>query len=321
MTNLVLTDEQVQPELKVVLEEYNQRVANNPRARLSEQIDAALYLNHPYGRPVIGWRQEIEKLNREEALAFYKRFYTPNNAVLVIAGDVSTEEVRTLAEETYGKVPKVAEIAPRLRPQEPLPAAARRLTLADPRVAQPSMHRAYLVPSSSTAKPGESEALEVLAFILGHGNTSRLYRALVEEQGLAVGAGGWYSGNALDATQFGVYGSPKPGVELQQLEAAIDAVIDNLVANGVTADEVERATSRLIAESVYAKDNQATMARWYGAALTSGGSVDRVQSWPERIRAVKPEAVHAAAKTYLDKRRSVTGYLVKETTPTGDKRS
>jgi zinc protease len=321
MTNLVLTDEQVLPELKVVLEEHNQRVANNPRARLSEQIDAALYLNHPYGRPVIGWRQEIEKLNREEALAFYKRFYTPNNAVLVIAGDVSTEEVRALAEETYGKVPKVAEIAPRLRPQEPTPAAARRLTLADPRVAQPSMHRAYLVPSSATARPSESEALEVLAFILGHGNTSRLYRALVEEQGLAVGAGGWYSGNALDATQFGVYGSPKPGVELQQLEAATDVVIDNLLANGVTAEEVERATSRLIAESVYAKDSQATMARWYGAALTSGGSVERVQSWPDRIRAVKPEAVHAAAKTYLDKRRSVTGYLVKETAPTGDKRS
>lgn len=321
MTNLVLTDEQVQPELKVVLEEYNQRVANNPRARLSEQIDAALYLNHPYGRPVIGWRQEIEKLNREEALAFYKRFYTPNNAVLVIAGDVSTEEVRALAEETYGKVPKVAEIAPRLRPQEPLPAAARRLTLADPRVAQPSMHRAYLVPSSSSAKPGESEALEVLAFILGHGNTSRLYRALVEERGLAVGAGGWYSGSALDATQFGVYGSPKPGVELPQLEAGIDAVIDDLVANGVTADEVERATSRLIAESVYAKDNQATMARWYGAALTSGGTVERVQSWPDRIRQVKPETVNAVAKTYLDKRRSVTGYLVKEAAPTGDKRS
>jgi len=270
---------------------------------------------------VIGWRQEIEKLNREEALAFYKRFYTPNNAVLVIAGDVSTEEVRGLADETYGKVPKVAEISPRVRPQEPLPTAERRLTLADPRVAQPSMHRAYLVPSSASAKPGESEALEVLAFILGHGNTSRLYRTLVEERGLAVGAGGWYSGNSLDATQLGVYGSPKPGVELQQLEAGIDAVIENLVATGVTADEVERASSRLIAESVYAKDNQATMARWYGAALTSGGSVERVQGWPERIRAVKPETVHAVAKTYLDKRRSVTGYLVKETAPKEDKRS
>src|SRR6201988_3509263 len=132
MTGLILRDENVLPERDVVLEEFNMRVANNPDARLTEQIMAALYLNHPYGRPVIGWRQEIEKLNREEALAFYKRFYTPNNAGLVIAGDVSTEEVRALAEETYGKVPKVAEIAPRLRPQEPTPAAVRRLTLADP---------------------------------------------------------------------------------------------------------------------------------------------------------------------------------------------
>jgi zinc protease len=321
MTGLVLTDAQVLPELKVVLEEQNQRVANNPRARLSEQIDAALYLNHPYGRPIIGWRHEIEKLNREEALAFYKRFYTPNNAILVIAGDVSTEEVRALADETYGKVPKVAEIGPRMRPQEPVPAAARRVTLADPRVAQPSMHRAYLVPSAATAQPGESEALEVLAFILGHGNNSRMYRTLVEERGLAVGAGGWYSGSALDNTQFGVYGSPKPGVELPQLEDAIDAVIDNVVANGVTAEEVARATNRLIAESVYAQDNQATMARWYGAALTQGSSVERVQSWPDRIRAVKAEAVHAAAKTYLDKRRSVTGYLIKDTTPREEKRS
>ena len=321
MTGLVLTDAAVTPELKVVLEEYNQRVGNAPRARLSEQVDAALYLNHPYGRPIIGWRSEIEALNREDALAFYKRFYTPNNAVLVIAGDVTTDQVRALAEETYGKVPKVIEIAPRRRPQEPQPAAVRHVTLADPRVAQPAMHRAYLVPSSSSAKPGESEALEVLAFILGHGNTSRLYQALVEGSGVSVGAGGFYSGSALDATQFGVYGSPKPGVTLPQLEDAIDGVIDNLLANGVTADEVERASSRLVAEAIYAQDNQATMARWYGAALTSGGSVERVQSWPDRIRAVTPETVMNVAKTHLDKRRSVTGYLIKDAAAKEDKRS
>jgi zinc protease len=321
MTGLVLTDAAVMPELKVVLEEYNQRVGNNPRARLSEQIDAALYLNHPYGRPIIGWRHEIEALNREDALAFYKRFYTPNNAVLVIAGDVTTDEVRALAEQTFAKVPKVAEIAPRHRPQEPTPVAVRHVTLADPRIAQPAMHRGYLVPSSASAKPGESEALEVLAFILGHGNTSRLYRTLVEERGVSVGAGGFYSGSALDATQFGVYGSPKPGVTLPQLEDAIDGVIDNLLANGVTAEEVERASSRLVAESIYAQDNQSTMARWYGAALTSGGSVERVQSWPDRIRAVTPDAVMTVAKTYLDKRRSVTGYLIKDAAAKEDKRS
>jgi zinc protease len=312
MTGLVLTEAAVAPELKVVLEEQNQRVANNPRARLSEQIDAALYLNHPYGRPVIGWRHEIEKLNREEALAFYKRFYTPNNAVLVIAGDVSTDEIRTLAEATYGKIAKVAEIGPRERPQEPIPVAPRHVTLADARVEQPSLHRAYLVPSATTAKPGESEALDVLAFILGNDTTGRLYRNLVVERELAVGAGGWYQGTSLDATQFGIYGSPKPGVTLSKLEEAVDAVIDDVVATGVTPDEVERAKNRLIANAVYAQDSQSTMARWYGAALTTGSTVEAVQTWPDRLRAVTAEAVNAAAKTWLDKRRSATGYLIKE---------
>jgi zinc protease len=312
MTGLVLTDEAVAPELKVVLEEQNQRVANNPRARLSEQIDAALYLNHPYGKPVIGWRHEIQKLNREEALAFYRRFYTPNNAVLVVAGDVTTDEIKTLTAATYGKVPKVAEIGPRHRPQEPAQVAPRHVTLADARVQQPSLHRAYLVPSSTTAKAGESEALEVLSFILGHGTTSRLYRTLVVERELAIGAGGYYNGTSLDASQFTVYGSPKPGVTLPKLEDAVDAVIDDIVANGVSPDEVERAKNRLIADTVYAQDSQATMARWYGAALTTGSTVEAVQTWPDRLRAVTADAVNAAAKAWLDKRRSVTGYLIRD---------
>jgi zinc protease len=321
MTGLMLTDEAVVPELKVVLEEQNQRVANNPRARLSEQIEAALFLNHPYGRPLIGWRHEIEKLTREDALAFYRRFYTPNNAVLVIAGDVTSEEVKTLAEETYGKVRPVAEIGPRQRPQEPPQVAARRLTLADPQVQQPSLHRQYIVPSPTTAKPGEAEALEVLSQILGHGTTSRLYRALVVERAVAVSAGGWYRGAALDSTTFAVYGTPKPGVELAQLEQAIDAVIEDVIANGVAADELERTKNRIVADAIYALDSQSTMARWYGTALTTGGSVGMVQSWPDRIRAVTAAAVQDAAKAWLDKRRSVTGYLVKDVQPREEKRS
>ena len=158
MTGLVLTDANVLPERDVVLEEYNMRVANSPEARFGEQVAAALYLNHPYGRPVIGWRSELEKLNREDALAFYRRFYTPNNAVVVIAGDVTGAEVRPLAEKTYGKVARRAEIGPRMRPQEPPPVAVRQVTLADPRVAQPSLQRSYLVPSDATAKPGRGRS-------------------------------------------------------------------------------------------------------------------------------------------------------------------
>src|SRR6201993_1041126 len=122
MTGLVLKDENVLPERDVVLEEYNMRVANNPDARLNEQIMAALYLNHPYGRPVIGWHQEIEKLDREMALEFYHRFYAPNNAILVIAGDTDAKEVRPMVEETFGKVAAQPAVpVRRIRPQEPQP--------------------------------------------------------------------------------------------------------------------------------------------------------------------------------------------------------
>src|SRR5437870_13028154 len=120
MTGLILRDENVLPERDVVLEEFNMRVANNPDARLTEQIMAALYLNHPYGRPVIGWHEEIEKLNRGDGLAFYKRFYAPNNAILVIAGDIDASDVRPMVEKNFANVPAQPAIpAKRLRPQEP----------------------------------------------------------------------------------------------------------------------------------------------------------------------------------------------------------
>src|SRR5580698_9142064 len=178
MTGLVLRDENVLPERDVVLEEFNMRVANNPDARLTEQIMAALYLNHPYGRPVIGWHHEIEKLNREDALAFYRRFYAPNNATLVIAGDVNADDVRPMAERTFGAVtPQPAIPERRIRPQEPTPIAARTVTFADPRVEQPKVTRYYLVPSATTAAPGESAALDVLGQLIGSGSNSYLYRA------------------------------------------------------------------------------------------------------------------------------------------------
>ena len=315
ITGLILTDAVVPPELSVVLEEQNMRVANNPSARLSEQMDAALYLNHPYGRPVIGWRQEIEKLGRDDALAFYRRFYTPNNAVVVVAGDVTADEVKADAEATYGKVADRAETNPRQRPQEPLQEASRTVTLADLRVEQPSVSRDYLVPSETTAKTGESEALDVLAHVLGSGENCRLYRSLVLDKGIALSAGAYYSGTALDYGKLGVYGSPKPGVSLRDVETGIDAVLADVIDHGVTADELERAKTRLIADAVYAEDNQATLARWYGSALATGQTVDEVRGWPDRIRAVTADDVQQAARTWLDRRRSVTGYLVKSLQP------
>ena len=313
MTGLELTDEVVKPELYVVLEEQNMRVANNPGARLSEQMEAALYLNHPYGRPVIGWRQEIEKLTREDALEFYRRFYTPNNAVLIVAGDITAEEVKKLAEETYAEVEPVAKVGPRKRPMEPVHEAPRTVTLADPRVQQPSLQRYYLAPSYATAKSGEAEALDVLGHILGRGANSRLYQSLVVDKGIAVNAGADYTGTALDYGRLSLYGTPKPGTTLNQLEQAIDGILADVIANGVNEDELDRSKNRLIADAAYAQDSQSTLARWYGTALTTGGSVAQVQQWAENVRAVNAQAVGEAARQWLDKRRSVTGYLIKDT--------
>jgi zinc protease len=310
ITGLVLTDEVVRPELNVVLEEQNMRIANNPNSRLAEQMDAALYLNHPYGRPTIGWRPEIEKLDRDDALAFYRRFYSPNNAIVVVAGDVTAEEVKADAEATYGQIAARADVVPRRRPLEPPQEAPRTVTLADPQVEQPSINRYYLAPSRTTAKPGESEALEVLAHVLGSGSNSRLYRALVLDKGVAINAGAYYSSTALDYGKFGVFGTPKPGKSLRDLEAAIDAVLSDIVEHGVTADELDLAKNKMIADAVYAQDNQATLARWYGAALSTGETVDMVREWPEAIRAVTADRVREAARKWLNRKASVTGYLV-----------
>jgi zinc protease len=314
MTGLILKDENVLPERDVVLEEYNMRVANNPEARLTEQIMAALYLNHPYGRPVIGWHHEIEKLGREDALAFYRRFYAPNNATLVIAGDVEAAEVRTMAEQSFGQVaPQPAIPAQRIRPQEPEPVAPRTVTLADPKVEQPTVKRYYLVPSAATAAPAESAALDVLAQLMGGGSNSYLYRALVVDKPLAVGATAGYQGTSLDPTQFVISAAPRPGVEFSQVEQVIDSVIADVGKNPVHAEDLERVKTQLIAEAIYAQDNQEALARWYGGALTTGLSIADIRSWPDRIRAVTADQVRAAAQQWLDKKRSVTGYLIKDT--------
>ena len=321
MTNLVLTDAVVLPERDVVIEEYNQRVANDPAAQLGEQVQAALFVNHPYGRPVIGWRPEIDKLNREDALAFYRRFYTPNNAVLVIAGDVDVNEVKALAEATYAKVEKRAEIVPRMRPQEPDPVAARQVTLADPRVAQASLQRSYLVPSETTAAPGEAEALDVLVHVLGSGATSRLYQRLVVEKGVAASVNGWYLGTALDMSRLALYASPRAGIGLPELEKSLDEALAEVIEHGVTAPELARAKSRMVADMVYAQDSQSSLARLYGAALTTGSTIEKVRTWTDRIRDVSLEQVGTAARRWLDKRRSVTGYLVRDESRPEGKRS
>jgi zinc protease len=311
MTHLRLTEDEVVTERNVILEERRSRIDNNPAARLDEQMNAALYLSHPYGIPVIGWMHEMAGLSREDALRFYKRYYAPNNAVLVVAGDVTPEEVKRLAEETYGKIPANPEVDVRSRPQEPPHIAARRVTLKDPRAGNASFHRYYLVPSYVSAKPGEAEAIDLLVKIMADGATSRLYRKLVVDDKVAATTGGSYSGYTIDGGNISLY-AVSSGGDLVPVEAAVDEVIDDIRKNGVTQLELDRAKKSLLADYVYESDNQASLARRYGWAVTIGRSVNDVEGWPEALAKVTLDDVKRAADEYLDTRRSVTGLLLPE---------
>jgi len=313
MTNLVLTDEIVAAERDVILEERRSRIDNEPSALLGEQIAAALYLAHPYGVPIIGWEHEIRALSTEDALDFYRQFYSPNNAILVVSGDITADELRPLAEQHYGVIPARA-MPPRQRPMEPPQRAARRVVLEDSRVSQPSFNRAYMAPSLTAGAREHAYPLQLLAEALGGGATSRLYRSLVVDQGIAASAGAWYDDVSLDLTSFTVYATPSPGVDIARLEAAVDAEIARVLEDGVGADEIARIKRRMIAETTYARDSLHTAARVFGSALTAGVSVAEIEAWPERIGAVTVDQVNAAARAVLRPEGSVTGVLLPDET-------
>lgn len=310
MKNLVLSSDVAAPELKVVEEERRSRVDTQPSAELGEAVDAALFVNHPYGDPVIGWADEIAGLTHDDALAFYADHYRPSNAVLVIAGDVSVDDVRAMAQDTYATIPESGRAEPRRRPAPQRIKANRTVELRDPRVTQPSVQVAYLVPSYTTAEAeGDAEALDVLSEILGGSNTSRLYQGLVREEGVATSAGAYYQSNALDETRFVVYAVPRDGVALEDAAEAARAVIADVAQNGVSEAELERARTGLLASVIFAQDSQSSLARIFGSALTTGSTVEDVQEWPQRIAKVTAEDVQAAAARFLVNQPTVTAKL------------
>ena len=310
MRNLILTDAVIEPERDVILEERRSRVESSPDALLQEEVAATLYQNHPYRIPVIGWMHEMEKLNRTDAVAFYDRYYAPNNAVLVVAGDVDAAAVRAMAEKTYGKIARGPDLPPRIRPSEPEQNTKRTVTLTDPRVSIPSFSRSWLVPSYNTSEPGEAEALDLLAEILGGGLRSHIYQALVVKSGVASSAGAYFDGSKLDPSTFTVYGAPRGTSKLDEVEAAVDAEIASIVKDGVTEEELESAKNRFLRATIFARDDQASMANLYGESLALGGTVKGIEEWPDDIRAVTAAEIKAAAAKYLGADHSVTGYLL-----------
>lgn len=310
MRNLVLTDAVIGPERDVILEERNSRVESEPGALLEEETQATLYQNHPYRIPVIGWKHEIEQLNRTDAVAFYDRYYAPNNAVLVVAGDTDEATVRALAERTYGKVPRGPDLPPRQRPQEPEQNASRTVTLRDGRVSVPSFSKSWVVPSYHTAEPGEAEALDLLSEILGGGVRSRVYQKLVVKDGVASGAGSYYQGSALDKASFTVFGAPKGEDGLDKVEQGVDGEIARIAKEGIGDAELDKAKTRYLRSLIFARDNQSGMANLYGGALTTGSSVQDIAEWPGRIKKVTAQQIQAVAAKYLKTDTSVASYLL-----------
>jgi len=310
MVDLALSDEEVIPERAVIMEERRQRTDNDPAARLQEQLWSMLWVQHPYGTPIIGWMHEIEDLTRQDALDFYRSWYAPNNAVLVVSGDVTAADIRPLVQKTYGAVP-ARPVPERDRTQSPPLEGERRLTMTDSQVQQPSWQRLYRAPSyAEGAEKDVAYALEVLQTIMGGGTTSRLYRELVVNRKIAAGAGMWYSPTALNMGTLGLSASPMPGTDVDAVEAAMEEQIALLLEKGVTAEEVETAKTRLRREAVFARDSLQGPAYAFGLALTTGLDVQHVETWPDEIAEVTVEQVNAAAKLVLGQNSHVTGVLL-----------
>lgn len=312
MVNLRLDDNEIATEREVILEERNQRVENSPAALYREQKSAMQYLNHRYGIPIIGWRHEMETLDRDDALAFYERFYAPNNAILIVAGDVTPDEVRALAEEHYGPIPSNPGLPERLRPSEPPQIAERRLIYRDARVAQPYLSRSYLAPERDSGAQETAAALTVLSEVLGSGTTSVLTEALQFDSQIATFTGAFYAGTSLDKTTFDLVVVPSEGVSLEQAEAEMDRVLAAFLQTGVDAEKLDRVKTQMRAAQIYARDSVEAIANRYGRALTQGLTVEDVQAWPELLQNVTADDVLAAAQMVLDRRQAVTGWLMAE---------
>lgn len=312
MTGLRLDLSDWLPERDVILEERGQTLESSPDRLLNEAMRRALFQNHPYGRPIIGWRHEMERLDDVLAKDFYRRHYAPNNAVLVVAGDVSVDRVRALAEAHFGPIPPQPDLPPRARTAEPPHTAERRVILRDARVGRPYALRHYLAPGRRPGDQAQAAAFQMLAAILGGSEqTSVLERRLTFEQGVALSAWASYSGTALDYGVFSLGIVPVEGVTLEAAEAALDAALAEFIAQGIDPAQFARVQRQARAQEIFQLDDTGARATSIGAALTTGLTLDDATGWLAALQAVTPDDVLDAARA-LDRRASVTGWLMRD---------
>jgi len=315
MVNLRFDPQEVLTERSVIQEERRASVDASPIALLNEQMLAQLYQNHPYRRPVLGWAHEMAALTLEDAAAFYARHYAPNNAVLVVAGDVTASDVRALAEATYGRIPRNPNIEERSRPREPEHRAGRSLRLEDARAGETAlMLRYYHAPRPAADERRDAEALQLLTHILGGDDTSRLYRNLVLDRRIALQAGADYQHGSRDSGRLSFLVLAAPDIDETAATRALDAVISDVLAQGVTADELKRAKRAAEIARIYALDSTEAQARQAGETVTNGRSLSLVEEIRTRLEAVTLADVARIAADYLQITRSVTGVLARPRT-------
>ena len=312
MRNLRMSEEDVTTERQVILEERAQRTDTDPGALMNEQMRAAQFMNHRYGVPIVGWRHEMEGLSHQDALAWYTKFYAPNNAILIIAGDATPDHVKELAEKFYGPIAPSEGIVPRLRPQEPPQLAERRLTYADDRAADPYIFRSYLAPERNPGDQKEAAALTILANLLGgDGQTSHLARTLQFDTQTAVYTSAFYDGAAIDKSTFGVIVMPAPGVTLDEAEAALNSALADFISKGPDPAAFARIQNQIRASEIYARDSVQGLANRYGEGLTIGLTLADIEDWDKVLAAVTIADVQAAAKKVLKLDNAVTARLVR----------
>lgn len=312
MRNLNIPPEEFTSENKVIQEERRQRTDNDPRVQMSEQINAALFPNHRYGVPVIGWMHEIQALTLDDAKSFYDRYYTPNNAILVVSGDVAGERVLELAKKTYGPFPS-HNIPERVRAASPEFIAQNDITLTHDTIKEPVFMRSYRVPSFRQ-NPSESLALQVTEQILSGGSSSILYDSLVREKKLAIETSFSYDPNTWDDATFDFYAAHTLKISADKLEQAFDNELRALIKNGVSDTVLENAIRTLQADSIYALDSVEGPAMILGRTLITGMSIDDIEGWAKNIGLVTKEQVQSVAKKYLNpdalyKHPPINGYL------------
>lgn len=309
MVNLRILENELRPERQVVLEERRMRVDNVPSAMLDEAAREQLFgLHRPYAMPTAGYADDVKKLGVVDLTAFYRRFYAPNNAVLIVAGDTTTEAVRKLAEKHYGPVPRRAVVA-RDRPAEGGAGLPQRVIRADVRVPEPRWNRDFLAPSYRVGETRHAYALQVLTRLFGGSETSRLSRALVAQDKIALSAYSGYGPTALGLTSFEIGVQPARGRSVAEVEAAVGIQMKKVLDGDVTAQEVERAQNQLLASAIYSQDSLASGTRLYGNALSTGGNIAELDDWPQAIAAVRPNDVMAAARHVWRDEGAVTSLL------------